>query len=322
MMSWAALRSAAFVRLVTFLATVLVVCALLPVPAASPGDLSASGVQSAPGTQSAPLALSAPVAAADSAGGRPVTGLSATGLINAAEMREPFFRFALGLIATDSLGVWTRTDLDRYIAASGEPTRLPLARMVNVERRVAVGAERERRAGSVVERVWRIELTEAFTVPMPYSILGYHPGSLLFSHEVILSEWHLGSPDLAFTIDGRERLFTTAGLITVRIDAGYLVLDADGWLDALLGKALDDAWTVGFAFGRLNGRLVGVGISVNRSGRKIYGEIDFAKDEVMAHGRPPARALNYYCRPWTAPPQGQPDRAWQFERSEDDAGGG
>jgi len=310
MMGRAALRSAVFVRFVTFLATVLVVCVVLPVPAASPGDPSAPGAQFAPG------------AAADSAGRRPVTGLSATGLINAAELRDPFFRFTFGMIAIDSVGVWTRADLDRYITASGEPTRLPLDRIVSIERRVAVGAERERRLGSIVERIWRIELTEAFAVPMPYSILGYHPGSLRISHELILSEWYLGSPDLEFTIDGRERRFTTAGLITLRVDAGYLVLDADGWLDALLGKKLDDAWTVGFAFGRLNGRLVGIGITVGRDGRKTYGELDFAKDEIVAHGRPPARALSYYCRPWTAPPRGQPDRAWQFERSEDEAGDG
>lgn len=300
----AALRSAAFLRLVIFQATVLVVCVVLSVPTASLAELSASE------------------AVADSVARRPVTGLSATGVINAAELRDPFFRFTFGKIATDSIGIWTRADLDRYITASGEPTRLPLERIVSIERRVAMGAERERRLGSVVERVWRIEMTEAFAVPMPYSILGYHPGSLRISHEVILSEWYLGSPDLEFTIDGKQRRFITAGLITLRIDIGYLVLDADGWLDAMLGKKLDDAWTVGFAFGRINGRLVGIGITVGRDGRETYGELDYAKDEIVSHGRPPAQALSYYCRPWTAPPQGQPDRTWQFEPSVDDAGGG
>ena len=120
-MGRAAPRSATFLRLVIFQTTVLVAGVVLPVPAASLAELSASG------------------AAADSVARRPVTGLSATGLINAAELRDPFFRFTFGKIATDSVGVWTRADLDRYITASGEQTRLPLARIVSIERRVAVG---------------------------------------------------------------------------------------------------------------------------------------------------------------------------------------
>jgi hypothetical protein len=246
---------------------------------------------------------------------RPVSGLAATGVIHPAEVRDPFFRFVFGSISVDSLGVWSRADLERAIAATGQTTRLPLDRVVSVERRAAVGAERERRAGAEVVRIWRIVLTNAFKLPMPYSILGYHPGSLMFSQTVVLSEWHLGDPLLEVTIDGRERSFSCAGLVALRVDEGYLVLDADGWLDALLGKNLDDSWTTGFGVGRVNGRLIGVGISLNRDGRKIYGELDFTKDEVMPHGRPPARALSRYCRTWTTPPAGRPERAWCFEDS-------
>jgi len=250
---------------------------------------------------------------------RPVARPSTLGLAEAAaagrqEIRDPFFAFILGLVDADSLGTWTGADLDSFCRRLGKTSRLPLDQIVSIERRVARGSEREKRRGATVSRIWRIEMAGNLDVPVPYSILGYHPGSMRMAGEVVFSEWPLGSPNLYAVIDAEVQKFTTSGLTVLRVDTGYVLLDADGLIDKLLGKSLDDSWTLGFAFGRVDSSLMAVGIAVGRNGRKLYGEFDFAEDEILTHGHPLARSMSHYTRPWTAPPAGQSDGAWQQER--------
>jgi len=104
------------------------------------------------------------------------------------------------------------------------------------------------------------------------------------------------------------------GFTNVRVFAvasGYLVLDADGFVDALLGSALDDAWTVGLVIAREGERRVGLGVSLGRDGRRIYGEFDFVRDRVLPHGRPAASALSGFARRWLDPQRGQTPPSWQ-----------
>jgi hypothetical protein len=89
-----------------------------------------------------------------------------------------------------------------------------------------------------------------------------------------------------------------------------VLLDADGLLDALLGKALDDAWIVGFVLGREEGRLIGLGVSLGREGRHIYGEFDFTRDKVLPNGRPLASALSRASRRWLDPDTGHLPEPW------------
>ena len=98
-----------------------------------------------------------------------------------------------------------------------------------------------------------------------------------------------------------------------------MVLDADGLVDKLLGKKLDDTWTEAFVLARVDGAadprengLNGVALGRSRSGRPLSGAFDFRRDEVLPNGRPAARALSVLCRPVVAPYE-QPDpRAWSW----------
>ena len=267
----------------------------------------------------APLLVVSVAAGAAETTQRPAARPSVLGLEEAAaaghqEIRDPFFAFILGLVDTDSLGTWTGADLDSFCRRLGKASRLPLDQIVSIERRVAQGSEREKRRGITVSHIWRIEMAGILDVSVPYSILGYHPGSMRMAREVVFSEWPLGSPNLYAVLDGEVQKFTTRGLTVLRVDAGYVLLDVDGMIDRLAGKSLDDSWTLGFAFGRVDSSLIAVGIAVGRNGRKLYGEFDLAEDEILTHGRPLARSMSHYMRPWTAPPAGQSDGAWQQER--------
>ena len=226
------------------------------------------------------------------------------------EIREPFFAFLLGMAAADSLGHWSGEDLRAHALSLGAESRFPLDEVVTLSRSRVDQAGRDRYEGAQVQAVWRIVLTEAQDRPMPYSMLGYHPGSLRIGGEMVLSEFAPVDMSLRFTVDDEPRRETVTDVRVFAMEKGYILLDADGWLDALLGSALDDAWTLGFVIGREQGRLMGLGVSLGRDGRQIYGEFDFATDEILTHGRPLVNALSQTSRSWLNVENGHLPTPW------------
>jgi hypothetical protein len=226
------------------------------------------------------------------------------------EIREPFFEFLLGMAIDDSLGTWTGEELRAHAAAGDRESRFPLDEVVSLRRARPDSAEALKYRGAMVRAVWTLLLTEAQDRPMPYSILGYHPGSLRVGGELVLSELAPTVVDVTYIEDDEQ---ITGQLTEVRIfplEKGYVVLDADGFLDALLGSGLDDAWTLGFVVGREEGKLVGLGVSLGRKGRQIYGEFDFSQDKVRAHGRAPMAGLSRASRRWLNVDDGNLPAPW------------
>ncbi len=257
----------------------------------SPGAATAAGDRDAPGRV------------------RRADGVTAAAALP--EVRDPLFELLIAIAEGDSLGVWEAPALAVRVAGSGRPTRLPLDRIRRVERQAVIDSASTALGGPRPTRRWRLSLDGDLAFPMPYSILGYHPGTLRLSREIVLSEWRLGDANLRLARDDSARVFPYAGVVCWRLDEGWLVLDADGWVDRLLGSALDDSWTEGLALGRLDGRLVGLALGVNRESRRLMGEFDFRADKVFPNGRPAARVLSGFCRSFVAPPAGQASRAWK-----------
>jgi len=229
------------------------------------------------------------------------------------EILDPAFAFLVGVVEHDLLGVWTGEEIRAFVAASGRSSRLPVDHLQRVERRPARGSEVHERRGARVERIWILTLDREIHLPMPYSIFGYHPGSLLIARNLVLSEWDLGHPILRTRREGKARVCRVTGLRALRIDSGWVAMDVDAWLDRLLGNRLDDAWSEGLVLCRVQGRLHGLTAARNRRRRPIFGGFDFRNDQVLAEGQPLVRSLSRYARPWLAPPAGQPKRYWRFE---------
>ncbi len=226
------------------------------------------------------------------------------------EIREPFFAFLLGMVEADSLGQWTGAELRAAAEDAGRPSRFPLDQVVSLSRSRPDSVSARRYTGARVQANWRIVLAEDQDRPMPYSIMGYHPGSLLIGGELVLAELAAIDLDLAWGggEDRQSEIVTEVRIFA--LEKGHVVLDADGWLDALLGAGLDDSWTVGFVTGREQGRLMGLGVSLGRKGRHIYGEFDFANDEVLTHGRELASALSRMSRSWLSTESGHLPVPW------------
>ncbi|MGD9547255.1 MAG: hypothetical protein AB7V45_06830 [Candidatus Krumholzibacteriia bacterium] len=246
----------------------------------------------------AALLLAALVGAGGSAGqawsefGTPAREAPAAGT----EIREPFFEFLLAVADADSLGSWTGEDVRRFAEDRGRTSKFPLSDLLLVER-VRPTSFRGGGAQRPVA-VWTLELSAPLDKPMPYDILGYHPGSLRVSRRLVLEEVRFGSQRLDFEHGRQQRSAALGDVRLFAITEGKVVLDADGFVDALLGAALDDAWTLGFATAWEGESRLGLGVSLGRNGRRIFGEFDFVNDKVLPNGREEASALSSFCRRW------------------------
>ena len=125
----------------------------------------------------------------------------------------------------------------------------------------------------------QMRFAETLEVPVPYAILGYHPGSLRISDEVEFDEWSLGRIRLPDGSEGKRRYLEEVRLLVVR--RGELVIDIDWWVDKLFGGKLDDTDLVALALVRFEGRTYGIATGYNSSGRGRSGTFDFFTDEVV-----------------------------------------
>jgi hypothetical protein len=237
------------------------------------------------------------------------------------EIRDPFFEFMVNLVEGDSLGVWTTDDILAYITASGRPSKLPVERLVSVSRDTVPLGEAVRAYHYPARRSLRLELDADLRLPLPYSILGYHPGTLHVSRVVETVEWNLLSATLRLPDDGDDPARIWAPSIkALGIKSGHVVLDVDGWVDRLLGKKIDDTWIEGFIVARISGSpdpqdngLNGLVIGRSRKNRPLSGSFDFRRDKVLPNGRPVAKALARYCRHWVAPPDKTGPEVWSWK---------
>lgn len=221
------------------------------------------------------------------------------------EIQDPFFEFVVAVIEGDSLGVWTRADLEARLAAADRTSRLPVARLVSLERRVDASDPAVRRL--------RLELDAPLDLPVPWSLLGYHPGSLLTSRVIEAREIGLPPVVLHLADDAGRRWAPVIHVLT--IETGHMILDVDGFVDKLLGAKLDDTWFTAFVIARVTpdpgeDALQAMALGLSHDRRRLVGAFDFRRDKILPDGRPIASALSIYCRRSVHLPE---SRAWSLE---------
>jgi len=270
-------------------------------------------VPTSPGaTQRPPMGASSPTSTTPTGIGSGSLESPPLPLVTPDQIRDPFYAFLVGIAECDSLGVWSRDDLLGYVADQKRESKLPLDRILRIERREVRAAEAEFRAGRQPRRIWRVTLDGRLDYPMPYRILGHHLGSIDISRTLTISEWWLGDARVFAPENGAVTGITVQNLTAFRLEEGWIVMDVTGLVDALLGGKIDDCWTQGFAICRSEGQVRGLAVSYNRDFKQVCGEIDFATNEIIPDGRPLARGIAVYVRPWLLPDR-EDDRLWPFQ---------
>lgn len=190
----------------------------------------------------------------------------------AADVGDPLLSFLVGVLDADAYGRVGRALLDSVVTVGGG-SKLPYEHIVKLERRRL----QARAAKSDVE----VRLSKPVDLGVPYSILGYHPGSVRAPEHVSLREWRIPRHAIRW-VDGdrsREDVFQDIHLFS--LEEGRVEMDVDWWLDKLLGKKLDDTHLVGFAVMKHEGRRYAVAFGYTKGGQGRSGCFDLEKDEII-----------------------------------------
>ena len=186
---------------------------------------------------------------------------------------DPVFAFMLGLLDQRLYGTITADHLALAVESAGRSSTIPYDFVREMRH-----APRESGMGGWV----RVDFNDPLKVPIPYSMFGYHPGSLTSTASITLEEWHV-SHTLVPNPYRDDELPSTLEIDDVTLWAlvdGEVVMDVDGWIDKLLGGKLDDARLVGLALFRYEGRRYAMTMGFSASGRGTSGALDLETDEI------------------------------------------
>lgn len=192
----------------------------------------------------------------------------------AADVTDPMFATMMGVIDLNLFGEIHQAQLDSIVQANGG-TKLPHT-IFTTMRRTPLGGEPD----ALIE----IILSEAVDRPIPYSLLGYNPGSIRSSQQLNFLEYGLGDLSYLVELDGKkdERIqvrLRDAHLFV--ISEGFMEMDFDGWLDRMLGSKLDDMRVKAFLTFHWNGQRYSLGMGLSNKNRGKTGAFDFVADETL-----------------------------------------
>ena len=189
-------------------------------------------------------------------------------LVREAGVKDPVFAVLLGLLSGDRSGTLSRGRLERELGPDAARSQLPFRHLRDLTRQPAA------RGGPTLVT---LRFDAALDQRVPYSILGYHPGSFTISQDCVFHEWRLGSVPVSDAAGVQQleevHLFGLA--------QGRIRVDIDGWLDWLAGPALDDTEVTGLAVLKSGGRWLGLALGYGHNGSSRSGALDFAADRIL-----------------------------------------
>lgn len=186
-------------------------------------------------------------------------------------VRDPVFAALIAYVRADSHGVVTGEDIALSVAASGRKTRLPFRRIESIAR----GPGPRPRTEEI-----RCAFTATLKERIPYSILGYHPGSLRATRLSRWREWELGAVTVTHVSGGRLEPVRLEDVHLWGIVEGEFWMDVDAFVDHILGDRIDDMRLTGLMLFREKGRLVGLALGYNRKNEGYSGVLTFDDDKV------------------------------------------
>ena len=184
---------------------------------------------------------------------------------------DPLFALMLGVVDADLYGLIAQSELDSIVQANGG-TKLPHEVFTRIRRRPLNDG-----ATSYVE----FQLSEAVDRPIPYSLLGYNPGSIRASQRIDFLHFEIGERSYLVELDDAEQEIQIEDAELYVVAEGFMEMDFDGWLDRLLGSKLDDMQVKAFLTFRWQDQRFSLGMGLNNKGRGKTGAFDFVKDETL-----------------------------------------
>jgi hypothetical protein len=237
-------------------------------PAASPASLSPAPPSPARAAELRPLSPTAP----DSIH----IGLPPELRIVPA-VKDPVFGILIGLVSSGTYGTLYGARLESELKRQSARSNLPYKTLDSLARTPVLAGRT-----ALIKLAFR---GGDLDLPIPYDILGYHPGSFTASEHCVFREWILGTVRLEYDDDDggktRTRTIELQDVHLFGLSQGKVNIDIDGWLDSVMGGGLDDTGVTCLMLCRHNGAWLGFAMGYNDDGHGRSGAFDFVKDEVL-----------------------------------------
>jgi hypothetical protein len=185
-------------------------------------------------------------------------------ILPASVVKDTFFAWLVGLVDAGRDASIDNAGLRDVLTEFRSTIALPFDRIAVVRH----AAPRPEARGSL-----GVDFDGELDIPVPFSLLSYHPGSLRATRAVRFDERRFASLPLAGG-GAAEPVYS------FRIAEGSMAIDVDAWLDVLLGRIVDDLSIRIIALARWRGTrrcLVG---GTGREDRRIIAAFDLARNTI------------------------------------------
>jgi hypothetical protein len=204
---------------------------------------------------------------------------------------DPVFGLLVGLVESGVYGTLTGERLQKELDRVGKPSRLPYHSLTELTRIPAIPGR---------TALVPVTFKGGLDLPVPYSILGYHPGSFRASENCVFREWMFPRFELAHQQmqDGKivQKILVLEDVHLFGLQEGKVKIDIDGWLDALMGDALDDTDVTCLMLCRYQGKWYGFAMGYSNDGGGRSGAFAFDKDEIIFPSTPEMRTIGREMR--------------------------
>ncbi len=191
-------------------------------------------------------------------------------------VNDPVFSILTRLVTSGIYGTITQERLRQEIARLGGESRLPYESVVSITRQPVQPGR---------TALIRVEFKEPIDLPVPYSILGYHPGSFTASQSCLFREWELGTVHLSEAEKKGDRTeVRTIDLDDVHLFAaveGDVKIDIDALVDAVLGGAIDDTDVTTLMLCRWRGEWYGAAMGYGKDRHGRSGILSLRRDKIL-----------------------------------------
>jgi hypothetical protein len=185
------------------------------------------------------------------------------------DVKDRFYSYLIGLIQADTCGVLLASDLERVLNDYRGKTSIPFETIKDI-RRECTGGDAAREVS--------VAFKQGLEAPVPYSILGYHPGSVTASPTVRFLEYDIPAKSLRWS---RNESIELTEIYIFAICEGWAVVDIDAWLDKILGGLLDDTRLVVMALFKYKGAWHGLAAGYDPAGEGRSGIFNFNENKIL-----------------------------------------
>jgi hypothetical protein len=197
---------------------------------------------------------------------------------------DRFYSYLIGLVEANVCGVVDDVQLKRVLRERRGKTSIPFEKIKEIRRECVTGT---------TVRDVSIAFKGDLETPVPYSILGYHPGSVDASKTMRFLEWY--TPFEKIAVGGRESV-ELSQVSVFGVYEGWVIVDIDAWIDNLLGGLLDDTRIIVLVLFKYKGDWHALAAGYDRQGNGRSGIFNFKTNKILFPTPRELQALAPYYR--------------------------